>query len=196
MNHRHLYPNEFDLLLDGDAGFGLAPLKAHARRCAECRAELDEARRVVLLLDELPHLAPAPRFADRVMAQVQPFEPWHVTLRDTARGFVPRSRPAQLLAGAGAFATALVLSVGAVVLLGRLDLLVFGWGVLADRSRTVVVDAVGGLVAAVFGDAAVGALTTVGSGVVLLAVASLMASVIIAALFLRALTAASRRQRL
>ena len=33
--------------------------------------------------------------AIRVMARVQVFEPWHVTLRDNVRGLVPRSRPAR-----------------------------------------------------------------------------------------------------
>ena len=34
MNHRHLLPDEIDLLLDDEVGFGVAPLKAHVRDCA------------------------------------------------------------------------------------------------------------------------------------------------------------------
>ena len=43
MQHRHLHPNEIDLLLDGEVGFGVAPLRAHVEGCAECRAKLDDA---------------------------------------------------------------------------------------------------------------------------------------------------------
>ena len=46
MKHRHLLPNEIDLLVDGEVGFGVAPLRAHVRECAECHAKLDEAREV------------------------------------------------------------------------------------------------------------------------------------------------------
>ena len=58
--NRHLLPEEIDLLIDGEAGFGVAPLKAHVRRCAECRGELEDARAVLAALDQLPHLAPSP----------------------------------------------------------------------------------------------------------------------------------------
>ena len=39
VNHRHLLPNEIDLLVDGEAGFGVAPLRAHVAECDECRAQ-------------------------------------------------------------------------------------------------------------------------------------------------------------
>ena len=115
---RHLLPNEIDLLLDGDAGFGLTPLRAHVRQCEQCRAEVEAAQEVFALLGEMPHFAPDPGFAGRVMSQVQVFEPWHVTLRDTVLGLVPRSRPMRVLAGAGALVTALVVSAASIALLG------------------------------------------------------------------------------
>ncbi|HEU4631721.1 MAG TPA: hypothetical protein VFS08_18375 [Gemmatimonadaceae bacterium] len=195
MDHRHLLPNEIDLLLDGDAGFGLAPLKAHVRACAQCQAELEAARHVVALLDDLPHWAPAPGFADRVMMQVQVFEPWHVALRDSLLRLVPASRPARLVAAAGAFVTALVVSVGAIALLGRLDLLVFGWQYLLERTRALAIDAVGGVVTAVFGDVAAAALARSSTAAIVLAAAAFLGSLIVAALLLRALTLAYRRQR-
>ena len=86
---RHLLPEEIDLLLDGEVGFGTAPLKAHARSCAECRAELEDARAVVRELEHLPHLSPSPLFTERIMAHVQVFVPWHVALLDTARQWMP-----------------------------------------------------------------------------------------------------------
>ena len=195
MEHRHLLPSEIDLLLDGDAGFGLAPLKAHVRRCAHCQGELDAARRVVELLDDLPHFAPSPAFADRVMARVQVFEPWHVTLRDNVRQLVPRSRPARVLAAAGALTTAFVISVAAIALLGRLDVLVFGWQLAVDRARAGVVVALGDLVTTGFGEAALGALARSGTGGVAIAMLGFLGSVALAVLLLRALTAAYHRQR-
>src|SRR5439155_16090725 len=38
VNHRHLLPEEIDLLLDGELGFAVSPFKAHVRDCAEVRA--------------------------------------------------------------------------------------------------------------------------------------------------------------
>ena len=70
MNHRHLLPDEIDLLLDDEVGFGVTPLKAHIRDCAQCRTQVDEARRFVGALEDLPHFAPSHTFTDRVMSQV------------------------------------------------------------------------------------------------------------------------------
>lgn len=193
MDHRHLHPNEFDLLLDGDIGFGLAPLKAHVRQCPECRAELEDARRVVAALDELPHFAPSPLFAERVMARVEIHEPWYVTLRDTVAGLVPRSRPARVLAGAGALAMALVVSVASVALLGRLDLVLFGWGWAVDRGRALAVDLIGGGLTAVFGEPAVRALATASPFHILLGAALFLGSLVAAALLLRTAAVASAR---
>lgn len=195
MDHRHLLPHELDLLLDGDAGFGLAPLKSHVRRCAHCQAELDAAHRVVQLLDDLPHFAPPAPFADRVMARVQVFEPWHVSVRDGLRGLVPRSRPARALAAVGGLTMALLVSVGAVALLGRLDVVVFGWHFAVGRARTAFVSVVGDTVSALFGDAAVGVLTRSGPTGVTIAVVGFLTSLVLATLALRAMTAAYHRQR-
>ena len=98
---RHLLPNEIDLLLDGEVGFGVTPLKAHVRTCEDCRTTLEEARTVVTALEHLPHLAPSPLFANRLMSQVQVFVPWHVAALDSARRYVPRSQPVRYLVGAG-----------------------------------------------------------------------------------------------
>ena len=103
MQHRHLLPDEIDQLLDGETGFGIAPLEAHVRECEQCRAELEAERQVVAAVEELPRLAPSPLFADHVVAQVNVYEPWDVAVRDAAAGwvqrFVPQSRPLRTLAG-------------------------------------------------------------------------------------------------
>ena len=51
MEHRHLLPDEIDHLLDGEAGFGVAPLMGHVEACSACRAELAEARQIVSALE-------------------------------------------------------------------------------------------------------------------------------------------------
>ena len=92
MQDRHLRPDEFELLLDGEEGFGVAPLRAHVRSCTSCQAELEEARELMVALDTLPDFAPSAGFSDRVMSQVQVFEPWHAAALTTARQFVPKTR--------------------------------------------------------------------------------------------------------
>ncbi|NUQ12691.1 MAG: hypothetical protein HUU26_10265, partial [Gemmatimonadaceae bacterium] len=92
MEHRHLTPHEFDLLVDGEEGFGVAPLRAHVDQCAACRQELEAQTRVVEALENLPHFSPSPLFAYRVMREVQVFEPWHVALRDQVARALPRSQ--------------------------------------------------------------------------------------------------------
>ena len=97
-------PRDRSLLVDGEEGFGVAPLAAHVEQCAHCRAEIDRQLELVSALERLPHLTPSPLFAYRVMSKVQVFEPWHVTALDSVRRFIPRSRPARVLAAAsGAF---------------------------------------------------------------------------------------------
>src|SRR4249920_1763813 len=110
MNHRHLLPDEIDLLLDDEMGFGVAPLKTHIRDCADCRAKLDEAQLIVDALEDLPHFAPSHAFADRVMSQVPVFVPWHVAARDTVVRWLPQSRPARVAVGALATSAASVLT--------------------------------------------------------------------------------------
>ena len=195
MRHRHLLPQEIDLLLDGEAGFGLQPLKAHVRECDECRAELEAARELVLALEHMPHFAPSALFAEKVMAQVQVFEPWHVAARDSARRWLPQSRPMQWVAGAMAASTAFVLSIGALWLLGRADLLLFVTQTLGERARGAMVAGLGRLIGAAFGDAAVAALGTGSTAGVAIAATGLVATVIASAFGLRALAAAARRHR-
>jgi hypothetical protein len=191
VNHRHLLPEEIDLLLDDEAGFGVAPLSAHVRRCAECRAELEEARAVLSALDQLPHLAPSPLFADRVMQRVDVFEPWHVAALDTAKQWVPRSKPARALALTGGLSAAAVLTIAAVWVLARLDILVFAGTVALERARVSLFASLGQVV----GDATGGALGASGGVLVALVVTAFVLSVVVAAAGLRALAGASRRRR-
>lgn len=195
MDNRHLLPNEFDLLLDGDVGFGLTPLKAHLRLCEECRAEFAERRQLVEFLEELPHLTPAPFFADRVMFHVQVFEPWYITLGDTVKGLVPTSRLARVLAGVAGVVTALVVSLIGMVLLTRRDAVIFGLELALDRGRSVLLGLMGDAVRTIFGDGALGTMASAGPEGVLLAVAVVLVSLVAAIALLRSATVISRRQR-
>lgn len=121
MQEKHLRPDEIELLLDGEEGFGVAPLRAHVKICASCQAEYNEARDLMIALDSLPDFAPSSAFADRVMSQVQVFEPWHAAALTTVKQFVPSSRPARVAAGIGAAVSAGVLTAGATWAVARAD---------------------------------------------------------------------------
>jgi hypothetical protein len=151
---RHLLPEEIDLLLDGEVGFGTPPLKAHVRSCAACSKELEGARALVRQLEHLPHIAPSPLFASRVLERVQLFVPWHVALLDSVRGFIPQSRSLRF-AAAGMFASiAVVLTVVSVWVFTRIDAVMFTADLVLDRMRTAAFGAVGTGMSALFGEAA------------------------------------------
>src|SRR4051812_29963403 len=155
VNHRHLLPDEIDLLLDEALGFGVAPLKAHVRDCAECRARIDEARFVVDSLENVPHFAPSHTFADRVMAQVPVFVPWHVAARDQLRAWVPEWKPARVAVAAFAGATGVVLSVALVWLATQTNALAIATDAAGTQVRDWVIGAAQGAAAAVLGEHAV-----------------------------------------
>ena len=141
MNHRHLLPEEIDLLLDDEVGFGVAPLRDHARECEQCRARLEDARTVVAALEELPHFAPSFTMANKVMAQVPVFVPWHVTALDTVQRFMPRSRPAQI-ATVGLMGTAgAVLTGGALWLAARGNVVSFAADIAGNHLRGAALQA-------------------------------------------------------
>ena len=194
MEHRHLLPDEIDQLLDGEAGFGVAPLQAHVDTCPVCRAKLAEARQVVSALERLPHLTPLPSFADRVMAQVQVFEPWHVTALDSVKQWVPASRSARLVGVGATSVFALLISVAAVWTAVRLDAFLFFFDLAGQRARAALFDAVGSAIANTFGDAAVDALRTGGMPAVV-GITGFLALVVLAAVGLRAVLATARRRR-
>ena len=84
MEHRHLLPNEIDLLVDGSVNAANAPLRAHLVECDDCRKRFDELRTVSDAVEGVPHFVPKLRFADSVMAGVQVSEPWHRTVAQSA----------------------------------------------------------------------------------------------------------------
>jgi hypothetical protein len=193
MNHRHLLPAELDLLLDGEVGFGVSPLRAHVEACADCRARLDEARIVVDVLDDLPRFAPAPSFADRVMANVQVVEPWHVAVVAGARRFVPQSTPMRVVMAATASVVAVAISSAAVWLAIRADVAMYLAGLADDRVRSWAATTARTAAQAVFGAGAVDALAAQGPAAFAALAAGIAVSAGGAALGLRSLAAAARR---
>jgi hypothetical protein len=159
---RHLLPAEIDLLLDGEIGFGTTPLKAHVRRCQECRAELESARSLVRTLEHLPHYAPAPAFAQHVMARVQLYVPWYVALLDFLRRFVPSSRPARLAVGSLALTMFALITVASVWMVTRLDALVFAVDLGLLRIREWGSAAIAAAISSAFGEPVVSVLQAAG----------------------------------
>jgi len=195
MEHRHLLPNEIDLLVDGDAGFGVAPLRAHLAECRECRERCDELRLVAETVEALPHFTPNLRFADRIMAQVQVVEPWHVAATEYATRLVPASTPMRLFLGAGAGAAALAISGSAAWLAFRGDLA--GWmaSLFIDRTRQTLVTGAGEVAAGALGADATTALASGGLATLGLTSAVLALAAIGAVLGFRRLAATARAHR-
>ena len=196
MEHRHLLPDEIDLLVDGEEGFGVAPLVAHVERCVACRAELEARQRLVSRLEQLPHHAPAPLFAYRVMSQVQVFEPWHVAALNAVQRFVPRSRPARLFAGATAGAMAVLLTLVTIWMVTRINGVIFLTTVALERVRSSTLQVLSGFAHATLGDAGASALPNSGPLGVTLTVSALVLAILAAAFGIRQLAAVSRRRRM
>ena len=194
MHHRHLLPNEIDLLLDEETGFGVQPLREHVRACTDCRARLDEAKAVVQALDEIPLLSPHFGLADRVMSQVPVFVPWHVAARDTVTGWMPSSPATRALAAAmvavvGSLITGLTLWIAT-----RGDMLAMFTGLVGERARVTATDAAGDVVVSLFGAQVAAAVQQVGPiGIALAAGGFLVAS--LATVFGLRLIATSSRAR-
>lgn len=194
MNHRHLLPNEIDLLVDGEVGFGVAPLLAHVRECDACRLEVEEGRQVAAALEELPRFAPGYGLADRVMAQVPVFVPWHVAARDAVTAWIPASRPLRALALAGASAMAMMLTVGLLWVLSRGDMVTFLTAAAGDRIRTAFASGGRQLVATIFGEQFLAAVTQLGTPALALAAGGFVVAAALAIVGLRAAAAAGHRR--
>ena len=199
MNHRHLLPTEIDLLIDDEEGFGVAPLKAHVRSCPECLARLEEARLVTDTIEELPHFAPSFNFADKVMAQVPVFVPWHVAardaVRDAAQRWMPASRPARLAAVGLTASVASVLTVAILWIATQTDFLVFATGVAGSRFREMIVNNGRDVLLALFGPQTVALAAQAGAIGLLLLFGGFIVIAAGTAIGLRTLAVASSKRR-
>lgn len=194
MLNRHLRPDEIDLLLDPEVGFGTQPLRAHVRDCAQCQAELDRAQEMLFVLEDLPHFTPSAEFADRVMRQVQVFEPWHVAARNAMRRVVPASRPARVAAGVGLAASAGLMVTGASWVLNHADLGLLLANVGLDRAQQAASAAMSELLLAAVGQTGLDAWSAGGIRVVAAAGAGFVVAAGATVAGLRALTAPNARR--
>ena len=196
MNHRHLLPDEIDLLLDADeVGFGVNPLRAHIRDCAECAAKVDDARQVVDALEDLPRFAPSHDFANRVMLQVPVFVPWHVTARETVARYVPQSRSARVAVGALATSVASVLTIAILWITTQTDVLVVASGAAGDQMKGLVFQTGRLILSTVLGDQMFAMIQRTGTIGIAAALLGLVAATGGSVAGLRALAYASSRRR-
>lgn len=190
---RHLRSDEIDLLLDTEVGFGVQPLRAHLRECTACQEEMERAQMVLLVLEDLPHFTPSTAFTDRVMQQVQVFEPWHVAARNSVLRFVPASRPARVAAGLGMVASAGVMTSAAVWGVNRADFGLLLAAVGLDEAQTASRAALADLTLAVVGQPGLDALAQGGPLVAVSALGGFVVAAGAMVVGLRALTTTRNR---
>jgi len=195
MIDRHLLPDEIDLLLDDEVGFGVSPLKAHVRACAECTARIEEARFITDTVEHLPHFAPSHTFADRVMSQIPVFVPWHVAAMDAVRPWVPRSRSARVVMATIAAAAGSVLTLVILWIATQTDTLTLANGIAGTRLRAVVLDAARDVLSTVLGDQIVTVIQRAGTFGIAAALIGLVVAAAGSLAGFRALAAASSRRR-
>ena len=195
MHDRHLRSDEIELLLDGEEGFGVAPLRAHVRSCISCRQELESASALMVALDALPDFAPSVNFSDRVMTQVQVFEPWHAAATRTVERLVPATRPARIAAGFGAAITAGLATAGATWVVARADMAFILTQLGAEGVRDQIVAASSDVASTVLGQPGIAAMQSGSPELAAIAVGGFVAIVGMGVVGLRALATASRRAR-
>lgn len=170
------------------------PLKAHMAQCAGCRAEYEAQREVFLALEALPHIAPSARFADTVMANVQVFEPWHVTWRDNLSRALPRTQVGRAFVFGTGGVMAVTMTMLTVWLAHRADAVLFLGALIGQRTREAISSGVHDAVLATVGQGA--ATTVAANGVAGVAVAaSVLALAVLGTAFgLKTLASAARRR--
>ena len=195
MNHRHLLPEEIDLLLDGEEGFGVNQLTAHLATCPGCRAEFEAQREVTTALERLPHFTPSRLFAAQVMCKVEVFEPWHVAARESVRRWLPQSHAGRSLAFGAGGVMAVAMTFLTVWLAHRADAVLFVGSLLAQRSREAVTGAVQGAVVSTLGQGAATAVETNGAIGWSIALAGAAVAILGTAFALKTVASAARGRR-
>lgn len=192
MQHRHLLPNEIDLLVDQESGFGVQPLREHVRDCSDCRARVAQAEQVVRALAEVPLFAPRVGMGDRIMSQVPVFVPWHVAARDAIGQWVPTSRPARVLAAALLAIVGSVVTGATLFIATRGEMLAILTGLVGEEARSAATNAAGDVVVALFGPQVVGAVQQVGPLGIAFAAGGFLVASVATVLGLRLIATSSR----
>jgi len=195
VEHRHLLPDEFEDILDGEEGDVAPALREHLDTCADCKAELARRSELSRALEHLPHLGPAPLFSYRVMSQVQVFEPWHVALRDSVRRLVPRTPTARWIAGVTAAMVATLMTLAGIWAALNTESAWLFAEVGVKRVRAGVLGSIKGALETVFGRDALNALEGTGMTGTLVAASIVIGVILVAAIGFRVVALASRRRR-
>ena len=195
MEHRHLLPDEFEDIIDGEVGEDTPALRAHLDECDECKAELAKRSELSTTLEHLAHHGPAPLFSYRVMSHVQVFEPWHVALRDSVRRLVPRTQTARWIAGVTAVTVAMLMTVAGIWAALNTESAWLFAEVGVKRVRAGVLGGIKGVLETVFGRDALNAIEGTGMMGTLIAASIVFGVVLVAAIGFRVVALASRRRR-
>ena len=193
--NRHLLPSEIDLLVDGDGGFGLAELAAHADQCPACRARVRDGRVVAQALEALPHAKPGLGVADRVMTRVEVYQPWYVAAWDHAERLVPRSVPLRRAAIALLAVGSLAVTGGGVWLTTQTEGVPVVGASLMAQGQTAAASAVGDALGTLLGPSAAALLRSGSVGTIALGSVALLVAIGAAAAGFGRMAAAARRRQ-
>ena len=149
----------------------------------------------MVALDSLPDFTPFVNFSDRVMSQVQVFEPWHAAATRTIEPIVPATRPARIAAGFGAALTAGLATAGATWVVARADMAFILTQLGAEGVRDQVVAASNDVASTVLGQSGMTAIQSGSLGLAAVAVGGFVAIVGMGVVGLRALATTSHRGR-
>lgn len=103
MNERTEHPTSerLEAFVEGSLDAGeRAVVKSHLLACSRCEADVEEWRSLFAVLRSLPHHAPAPGFALRVMARVRIPEPWFARAQAMFKRLIPRTTGGWAMAAA------------------------------------------------------------------------------------------------
>jgi len=133
------------------------------------------------------------------MAQVPVFVPWHVaardTVRETARRWMPASRPARIAAIGLAASVASVLTVAILWVATQTELVTFATSIASSRLREIVMNNGREVLLALFGTQTVALVTQAGAIGLLLLLGGFIVIAAGTAMGLRTLAVASSRRR-
>ena len=134
--HNHLTPDDIERLLDGEEGASRGSMADHVAGCPACQDALADAQQLVVALESLDDLSPSTAFADRVMAEVHVFEPWHAALTRTVSPWIPTTATGRIAAGVTVSVAGAGTTAGSLWLLARADMAVLLAGVGLSEVRT------------------------------------------------------------
>jgi hypothetical protein len=192
--NRHLLPEEIDLLLDNEEGFGMAPLRTHLEACDQCRSSVEALARVVVQLEGLPHFRPAPLFADRLMAKVEVYQPWHVAARDFLGRLIPESSAGRVIMGGVGATAAAGVTAGLIWVGQRADAVLFVGSYGLQRAREGLVASAMDATTSLLGAGAADTLVRGGPLVLAAATGAAVLGVLGVAAAVRGIATANRRR--